>query len=94
MGEWKHFDINFSECKYHDDLHDELKHKLDFMDGYGKNLDALWDCITGYMYTPAYITIRGAGKLPQSLISEFEGIMSVFKDAEIMYGEIRVTVVA
>lgn len=30
-------------------FHDEVAKKLDFPDYYGKNMDALWDCLTGWI---------------------------------------------
>ncbi len=39
-------------------LHDTLKDKLDFPDYYGKNLDALWDCLTGWIDLPLTLIWR------------------------------------
>lgn len=39
-------------------LHDVLKDKLDFPDYYGRNLDALWDCLTGWMDLPLTLVWR------------------------------------
>ncbi len=89
---WLHFKIDFSNCKSDDDLHELLKEKLDFADYYGKNLDALWDCITGDMYLPAYVTIGGFRHLSKDLHTSVEEIISVFKDAETMYGCIRLII--
>lgn len=38
-------------------LHDVLKDKLDFPDYYGRNLDALWDCLTGWMDLPLTLVL-------------------------------------
>nr|WP_313780584.1 barstar family protein [Paenibacillus larvae] len=37
-------------------LHTVLKEALELPDYYGNNLDALWDCLTGYVAMP--LTIR------------------------------------
>lgn len=92
MEEWLNRDIDFSECKYVHDLHEELKNKLELPDFYGRNLDALWDSITGIMDTPAYITISGIGKLPKDLRSTVDKMIDVFRRAEIMYGDVRIRV--
>lgn len=38
-------------------LHDVLKDKLDFPDYYGRNLDALWDCLTGWVDLPLTLVL-------------------------------------
>lgn len=38
-----------------DRLHEILQIKLDFPDYYGKNLNALWDCLTGDIALPLTI---------------------------------------
>lgn len=38
-------------------LHDVLKDKLDFPDYYGGNLDALWDCLTGWVDLPLTLVL-------------------------------------
>lgn len=53
----KHFDVNFTECRYIGELYRELKKKLELPDWCGENLDALWDALTGIMYTPADISV-------------------------------------
>ncbi len=89
---WEHFILNYSECRTSDDFHTLMMHKLDFMPGYGKNLDALWDCITGDMYLPAYIIIQGIDSLSKEPYAYAERIISIFKEVEIKYGFIRVIV--
>ncbi len=89
---WIHVTIDFGNCKRLGDLHDELKQKLHLPDFYGRNLDALWDSITGIMYTPAYILIRGAKKVPADLCPTVEKMIGIFKRAEIMYGDVRIQV--
>ncbi|QFY85562.1 barnase inhibitor [Bacillus subtilis] len=38
-------------------LHDVLKDKLDFPNYYGRNLDALWDCLTGWVDLPLTLVL-------------------------------------
>ena len=38
-----------------EEFHDAIAAALDFPDYYGRNLDALWDCLTGWIDTPATI---------------------------------------
>ncbi|MCD7723200.1 MAG: barstar family protein [Clostridiales bacterium] len=86
--------IDFSDCLYPDSLHNEIKDKLELPDWYGKNLDALWDSLTGIIETPVEIKIifkpkTKAAKKAKPYISQ---IVSVFKDAEKEYGEIKLLI--
>lgn len=44
-----HFDAQFESL---DQLHDALQTQLDLPGFYGRNLDALRDCLTGHIETP------------------------------------------
>ena len=92
MDEWIHIDLDFGKCKRAQELHEELKQKLELPDFYGRNLDALWDSITGIMYTPACVTIHGVDKAPQDLRSTVDKMIEIFRRAEAMYGDVRVQV--
>ena len=41
-----------SEIKSISDFHKQIKTLLELPDYYGENLDALWDCLTGWISTP------------------------------------------
>jgi len=41
-----------------DDLHEVLARVLELPEHYGRNLDALWDCLTGWMAPPVEIVWR------------------------------------
>ncbi|MDM5297425.1 barstar family protein [Bacillus pumilus] len=44
--------LDGAACRSQEELHDQLKEVLHLPDHYGKNLDALWDCLTGEMPLP------------------------------------------
>lgn len=79
----KNIIIDFSECKYPMDLHNEIKEKLELPEWYGSNLDALWDMLTGFIETPITITvtfkpeIESAENLRESIFK----IIETFKEA-------------
>lgn len=87
----KYFDVNFSDCRYVGELYLELKQKLELPDWCGENLDALWDALTGIMYTPAEISVTKttAGK---DIQDHADAIVAVMQEAEQTYREITVTV--
>ncbi len=75
--------IDFSNCRYPMDLHNEIRKKLELPDWYGNNLDALWDALMGIIETPIDITVifkpetNGAEELKESVLK----IIEVFKEA-------------
>lgn len=69
--------IDFSGCQTVTDLHSRLKTQLDLPDFYGNNLSALWDCLTGFMETPAAIEFKGINTLPENLRQEADMILTI-----------------
>lgn len=57
-------------------LHDYLKDSLDFPEYYGKNLDALYDCLTDLDDVEVTITI------PEEDGAIFQKVLRVFKAAQ------------
>ena len=87
----KHFDLNFAECRYIGELYRELKKKLELPDWCGENLDALWDALTGIMYTPADISIMKTTAW-QEIQEHADSIVAVMQEAEAKYGELSVRI--
>ena len=85
----KHFDVNFSKCRYVGELYLQLKQKLELPDWCGENLDALWDALTGMMYTPATITVTKT-TVWQEIQEHANAIVAVMQEAERAYREITV----
>ncbi len=84
--------IDFGGCKYIYDIHETIKKSLALPDFYGRNLDALWDSLTGLMETPAHITIRGIAKLPKDLQPFIEEMLIIFFRAQAEFGD-EITVI-
>jgi ribonuclease inhibitor len=89
--EIKKFDIDLSSCKYMSEIYKTIKNQIDVPEYCGENLDALWDCLTGFMYVPAEITIRPCHQ--KDLTVHMQRIIDIFKDVEKEYDEIIVHVV-
>jgi len=82
--------LDFSNCRYLEEIHQIIQQELELPEWHGKNLDALWDSITGIMYVPAVITIifHPETKQAESLTLEVKKIINVFKEAVQEYDEI------
>lgn len=70
-------ELRQSEADREPDVHAWLQQKLGLPEWYGRNLDALWDCLTGYMETP--FTIRWIADSEQG--ERYAGILEVFREA-------------
>ena len=85
-------EVDFSKCRYIGELYLELKKKLELPDWCGENLDALWDALTGIMYTPAEISIKKTTAWKE-IQEHANSIVDTMHEAEKLYHEISVTVV-
>jgi ribonuclease inhibitor len=68
------------------DLHYIIKESFQrsvegFPDFYGNNLNALWDCLWGFIETPVEIVVTGFENLDKDLKEEVSEINRVFRDA-------------
>jgi ribonuclease inhibitor len=84
--------IDFSKVKTFWDLHGVISEKLDFPEWYGKNLDALWDLLTGYIGDGWEITLKNSDKVPKVLQEHTKKIVDIFFEAEKTYRQIKVFV--
>lgn len=87
--EIRRYELDFSECSTWGEVYCEIKEKLELPDKCGENLDALWDAVTGMMYTPAQITVSKKVK-NSDLATDVRQIISVLYEAEEKYGQITV----
>ena len=73
--------VDFSTVEDFWDIHRILKKSLNFPDYYGKNLDALFDCLTDMLGDISIIEIRGLEKT-----KKYDGydrrLLKVFSDAK------------
>ena len=72
--------LDFTGCKYVVDLHNRIREALEFPEWYGRNWDALWDCLI--MEMPEEISdveIRGLNSLPADLKSGGEMIVELMQ---------------
>lgn len=87
----RRFNLVFSECRYLGEIYAHIKDELELPQWSGENLDALWDAVTGMMYTPAEIIIcpkvRG-----RELQDDIQKIVAVFQEAQQEYNVISANV--
>jgi ribonuclease inhibitor len=74
------------------ELHDQLKEKLKFPDYYGNNLDALWDCLTGWIDLPITIEWEHYNESKKYLGQYAEEVLKTFKDAEDVLDDFKIEI--
>lgn len=72
--------LDFSNCKRWYDVHEELRIKFDFPEWYGKNLDALWDCMICYCNHELVVSIYGTKDQSEENTEVITEILEVFDD--------------
>ena len=90
-SELRRFSLDFSECRYLGEIYAQIKSVLELPQWCGENLDALWDAVTGMMYTPAEVTIIPKVRRKE-LQEDVKEIITVFQEAQDEYNEISVIV--
>ena len=78
--------VDISKAKFIGELHQAIHQAfqsadISFPDFYGNNLDALWDCLTGFIEIPIEITLVGLDSLHGDLLAYAEKIVAVFAEA-------------
>ncbi len=80
------YTFNRNEFKWAEEFYTLIQKRMELPNWFGKNADALWDMLTGYIETPCEITLIGFNKKENDynrLI--IDRILSVFDDAQNEY---------
>ncbi len=70
----KKYKLDFSEIKTAAGMHQVIARVCGFPEHYGANLDALWDCLSGDIETPAEFIITG-----KALAEKIKDAPEIFK---------------
>ena len=84
--------LNGTEIINREELHRQLKEKLDLPDYYGKNLDALWDCLTSWVDLPMTVEWRNYAESEKNLGGYASKVLKIFREAEEKLGNFRIEV--
>lgn len=74
------YTIDFSKVQYYLEMHEIIKAELDFPDYYGRNFDALWDCLTDMVGRPLHIEIIGLEVIERKFGDKARQLCNVFKE--------------
>ena len=74
--------LDFSQCRYFLQVHEHLKEKFGLPEYYGKNWDALWDCLRDRFYDEGYfeVHIYGYRSMPDDWQEECIKMLEIFDD--------------
>ena len=91
--------LDFRECRSISSVYAEMRQKMEWMDWYGENPDALWDILTGLPYRgddfiilrPRYYCGISDG-MDAYITSQVDLICEIFLEAQENYREITVQI--
>ncbi len=82
--------LDFSKIETRWELHEYFKEVFDLPDHYGRNLDALWDCLRCSFEVDTRITLVGLDKMTNGLENLVDDIKELFLDLEAEEREVTV----
>ena len=82
----KIYTVDFKFISNENDMWELIRTSFELPEWFGKNLDALWDVLTGYIETPCKIYLLNCDRAPSDELNE---IIEVIKEARKQYGEIE-----
>ena len=77
----KEYTINFTGVNTVWYFYEAVEKGLELPDWFGKNLDALWDMLTGYVEYPTVVYFKGVNTLSDEFHEEMEIILRIFTRA-------------
>ena len=80
------YKFNRNEFKWAEEYYNIIQKKMDLPDWFGKNVDALWDMLTGYIETPCEIILVGFNKKENDYNERIINLInSCFRDVGVQY---------
>lgn len=74
--------LDFTGIKTLWELHEYFKTVFQLPDQYGRNMDALWDCLYYSFEFPTTITLKNLSAIPQKMHEAVEIMLELFHDLE------------
>ena len=80
--------LDFSGCRYADEIHAAIKDAFGFPDYYGANWDALWDCLRDFALSESqqrFVHVKGIAGLPKDLRAYAQEALEIMRELEEKY---------
>lgn len=84
--------IDVEDCRSAHDLHVAFQNALELPQFYGKNLDALSDCLSGFVDTPITIELRGFHAARKYIGDYADRVLDVLRNSQSQAAGITVIV--
>ena len=78
----KHITLDFEGIKTLWELHEYFKTVFQLPDYYGRNMDALWDCLYYSFEFPTTITLKNVSAIPAEMQETVEVMLELFDDLQ------------
>lgn len=78
----KYITLDFAGIKTLWELHEYFKTVFQLPDYYGRNMDALWDCLYYSFEFPTTITLKNVSYLPTEMQETIEVMLELFDDLQ------------
>lgn len=78
----KHITLDFEGIKTLWELHEYFKAAFQLPDYYGRNMDALWDCLYYSFEFPTTITLKNVSAIPAEMQETVEVMLELFNDLQ------------
>ena len=76
----KYITLDFTGIKTLWELHEYFKTVFQLSDQYGRNMDALWDCLYYSFEFPTTIELKNLSAIPDEMNEEVEIMLELFRD--------------
>lgn len=87
----KQYRVNLSDVETREEFYIRIIKGLKFPDWCGKNPDAIWDMLTGYMEHDATVYIEGLNSLTAALENDVKILYRILEEAVKLYeGKLKV----
>ncbi len=73
-------ELDFTGIETERELHDYFKAVFRLPDYYGRNMDALWDCLYGSFSQPTTLVLRHVAALPEEMRRTARVMLALFAD--------------
>jgi len=91
-GSTQHCIITAEDCEGPEAFYDKLEQELDLPSDFGRNLDALWDALSGDVEGPFEIVIEDPAALDDALGGNFSDLMELFSSLVLERDDIRIVI--